>query len=47
MKSVRKYAVKLSVIYYSVICSDGIRKNYETSRTQYLALRLRYERCPT
>jgi hypothetical protein len=22
----RKYAVKLSVIYYSVICPDGIRK---------------------
>jgi len=26
MKSVRKYAVMRSVIYYSVICPDGIRK---------------------
>lgn len=30
MKSVRKYAVMRIVIYYSVICPDGIRKTMKT-----------------
>jgi len=30
MKSVRKYAVMRIVIYYSVICPDGIRKITKT-----------------